>query len=46
MYWAAQRGWAEINDTVRGLHASQGALWAPAPRLADMARQARIATGT
>jgi 3-hydroxyacyl-CoA dehydrogenase len=46
MYWAAQRGWAEIHDTVRGLHASQGTLWAPATRLADMARKARIASGT
>jgi 3-hydroxyacyl-CoA dehydrogenase len=46
MYWAAQRGWAEIHDTVRSLHASQGGLWAPAPRLADMARQASVAMGS
>jgi len=41
MYWAAQRGWAEIHDTVTRLHASQGALWAPAPLLADMAKRSR-----
>jgi 3-hydroxyacyl-CoA dehydrogenase len=38
MYWAAQRGWKTIHDTVSALHASQGALWAPAPRLAGLAR--------
>jgi 3-hydroxyacyl-CoA dehydrogenase len=38
MYWAAQRGWAQIFDTVRRLHAEQGPLWAPAPLLAEMAR--------
>jgi 3-hydroxyacyl-CoA dehydrogenase len=43
MYWAAQRGWSQIHETVRELHAGQGALWAPAPRLLDMAREARIA---
>jgi 3-hydroxyacyl-CoA dehydrogenase len=42
MYWAAQRGWAEIHDTVSRLHASQGKLWAPAPRLTEMARRAQV----
>ncbi len=42
MYWAAQRGWAEIHQTVTRLHASQGKLWTPAPRLAEMARRARV----
>jgi 3-hydroxyacyl-CoA dehydrogenase len=41
MYWAAQRGWAEIHDTVTRLHASQGKPWAPAPLLEQMARRAR-----
>ncbi|MFL6663440.1 MAG: 3-hydroxyacyl-CoA dehydrogenase family protein, partial [Rhizobacter sp.] len=45
MYWAAQRGWGDIHETVQRLHASQGALWAPAPRLADMARRARMSIG-
>jgi len=39
MYWAAQRGWAEIHDTVSRMHASQGTLWAPAPLLAERARR-------
>jgi hypothetical protein len=38
MYWAARRGWKAIHDTVSALHASQGAPWAPAPRLAELAR--------
>jgi 3-hydroxyacyl-CoA dehydrogenase len=37
MYWAAQRGWAAIRETVNAMHASQGKLWAPAPRLAELA---------
>ncbi len=41
MYWAAQRGWAEIRDTVSRLHATQGVLWAPAPRLTELALQAQ-----
>jgi 3-hydroxyacyl-CoA dehydrogenase len=40
MYWAARRGWAEIHDLVQRLHATQGKLWTPAPRLAEMARRA------
>ena len=45
MYWAARQGWPQIHDTVQRLHASQGALWAPAPRLADLARQGRMIGG-
>ncbi|WP_343051732.1 3-hydroxyacyl-CoA dehydrogenase NAD-binding domain-containing protein [Pseudaquabacterium terrae] len=41
MYWAAQQGWDIIHDTVTRLHAAQGALWAPAPRLAALAEQDR-----
>jgi 3-hydroxyacyl-CoA dehydrogenase len=43
MYWAAQRGWREIRDTVARMHASQGPLWAPASRLAELASQAERA---
>jgi 3-hydroxyacyl-CoA dehydrogenase len=43
MYWAAQQGWDTIHDTVTRLHATQGALWAPAPRLAELAEGARSA---
>jgi 3-hydroxyacyl-CoA dehydrogenase len=43
MYWAAQQGWDTIHDTVTRLHAAQGALWAPAPRLAELAERARSA---
>jgi 3-hydroxyacyl-CoA dehydrogenase len=43
MYWAAQQGWDTIHDTVTRLHATQGALWAPAPRLAELAERARSA---
>jgi 3-hydroxyacyl-CoA dehydrogenase len=42
MYWAAQQGWSRIHDTVTRLHAGQGPLWSPAPRLAGMARQASV----
>jgi 3-hydroxyacyl-CoA dehydrogenase len=45
MYWAAQRGWASVHDTVQRLHATQGRLWAPAPRLTEMARRARVLEG-
>ncbi|HSW04921.1 3-hydroxyacyl-CoA dehydrogenase NAD-binding domain-containing protein [Aquabacterium sp.] len=38
MYWAAQRGWPALLDTVQTYHASQGPLWAPAPRLLELAR--------
>ena len=41
MYWAAQRGWAELHDTVQALHRTQGAFWAPAPQLEALARAAR-----
>jgi 3-hydroxyacyl-CoA dehydrogenase len=43
MYWAAQQGWDTIHDTVTRLHATQGAPWAPAPRLAELAERARSA---
>jgi 3-hydroxyacyl-CoA dehydrogenase len=43
MYWAAQQGWDTIQDTVTRLHATQGAPWAPAPRLAELADRARTA---
>jgi 3-hydroxyacyl-CoA dehydrogenase len=36
MYWAAQRGWKVIQETVTSLHATQGKLWAPAPMLAEL----------
>jgi 3-hydroxyacyl-CoA dehydrogenase len=39
MYWAAQRGWDAILETVRRYEASQGAAWTPAPRLLELARQ-------
>src|SRR5437867_123787 len=42
MYWAELRGWSAVYETVRGYHASQGALWAPAPKLAEMAGKARV----
>jgi 3-hydroxyacyl-CoA dehydrogenase len=42
MYWAAQRGWPAILETVQRLHQSQGPLWAPAPQLAEMARRATV----
>jgi len=41
MYWADQRGWGAVYETVRHYHASQGALWAPAPRLVEMAARAQ-----
>ena len=41
MYWAEQRGWSSVHETVRTYHASQGALWAPAPLLTKRAAQAR-----
>ena len=41
MYWADQRGWGAVYDTVRHYHASQGALWAPAPRLVELAARAQ-----
>jgi 3-hydroxyacyl-CoA dehydrogenase len=42
MYWAEQRGWSAVYETVRGYHASQGALWTPAPKLVEMAGKARV----
>jgi 3-hydroxyacyl-CoA dehydrogenase len=39
MYWAARRGWDAILETVRLYEASQGAAWAPAPRLLELARR-------
>jgi 3-hydroxyacyl-CoA dehydrogenase len=41
MYWAEQRGWSTVYETVQGYHASQGALWTPAPGLARMASRAQ-----
>ncbi len=41
MYWAGQRGWSAVYETVRGYHASQGALWTPATRLVQMASRAQ-----
>jgi 3-hydroxyacyl-CoA dehydrogenase len=37
MYWAAQRGWKQIHDTVAAYHVSQGEFWTPAPRLLELA---------
>jgi 3-hydroxyacyl-CoA dehydrogenase len=37
MYWAEQRGWSRVLETVEHYHASQGALWKPAPMLAERA---------
>ena len=41
MYWAEQRGWSMVHETVQHYHASQGALWKPAPLLAELAAKAR-----
>jgi 3-hydroxyacyl-CoA dehydrogenase len=41
MYWAEQRGWSAVHETVRTYHASQGASWTPAPKLAEMASRAQ-----
>jgi 3-hydroxyacyl-CoA dehydrogenase len=41
MYWAQRRGWSAVYETVRSYHASQGALWTPAPGLARMASRAQ-----
>ena len=41
MYWAEQRGWGAVHETVQHYHASQGALWAPAPRLVELAARAQ-----
>jgi 3-hydroxyacyl-CoA dehydrogenase len=41
MYWAERQGWSSVFETVQGYHASQGALWAPAPKLVEMASKAR-----
>jgi 3-hydroxyacyl-CoA dehydrogenase len=37
MFWAAQRGWKQVRETVEHYHASQGALWKPAPMLSELA---------
>ena len=41
MYWAERRGWSSVYETVQHYHASQGALWKPAPLLDEMAARAR-----
>jgi 3-hydroxyacyl-CoA dehydrogenase len=41
MFWAERRGWSEVLQTVRHYHASQGATWAPAPMLVELANKAR-----
>lgn len=41
MYWAERRGWGSVYETVQQYHASQGALWKPAPLLDEMAARAR-----
>ncbi|HEU0204474.1 MAG TPA: 3-hydroxyacyl-CoA dehydrogenase NAD-binding domain-containing protein [Burkholderiaceae bacterium] len=37
MYWAEQRGWDAVYETVQAYHASQGAFWKPAPKLLELA---------
>ncbi|HEX4596727.1 MAG TPA: 3-hydroxyacyl-CoA dehydrogenase family protein, partial [Burkholderiaceae bacterium] len=37
MYWAEQRGWTQVLDTVLRYHADQGELWRPASGLLELA---------
>ncbi|HEX4584361.1 MAG TPA: 3-hydroxyacyl-CoA dehydrogenase, partial [Burkholderiaceae bacterium] len=37
MYWAQQRGWTHVLDTVLRYHVAHGELWQPAPLLLELA---------